>query len=577
MGGHGDVHRTRVIDRGCVVTDLDRSLPAVSASHEALMFPTLTPAQTERIAAHGVARPIRRGDVLIEAGDPIVPFFVVKSGEIEIIRPSGLGDTLVAIHGPGRFTGEGNMILGRRSLTRARVSQAGDAIQLTRSQLLTLVQTDAEISEILMLAFIYRRIELVAHGIGDVVVIGSMHLAATLRIKEFLTRNGHPFSYLDLDHDPDVQALMDHFGVSLHDIPVLICRGEVVLRNPGNEQIADCLGFNQNIDQTHVRDLVIVGAGPAGLAAAVYGASEGLDVLVLESNSPGGQAGSSSRIENYLGFPTGISGQELAVRANAQAQKFGADVLIARGAAGLTCDRKPYRIRLDEGPPVPARTVVIATGARYRKPTLDNIAQFEGAGVYYSATFMEAQLCAGDEVVVVGGGNSAGQAAVFLSGTARRVNMLVRSSGLAESMSRYLIRRIEEIPNVVLRTCTEIVALEGAGHLERVRWRDNTTQAIAAHDIQHVFLMMGAEPNTGWLEGCIALDAKGFIKTGPDLTQTDLAAARWPLTRPPHLLETSLPGVFAVGDVRSGNVKRVASAVGEGSIAVSFVHRAVVE
>ncbi|HEX5109790.1 MAG TPA: FAD-dependent oxidoreductase [Vicinamibacterales bacterium] len=541
------------------------------------MFPPLTPAQIERMTAHGMTRPIRRGDVLIEAGDPIVPFFIVRSGEIEIIRPSSLGDTLVAIHGPGRFTGEANMILGRRSLTRARVSQSGEAVELTRGQLLTLVQTDAEISEILMLAFIYRRLELVAHGIGDVVVIGSMHLAATLRIKEFLTRNGHPFSYLDLDHDSDVQALMDRFGIAVHDVPVLICRGEVVLRNPDNEQIADCLGFNQNIDQAHVRDLVIVGAGPAGLAAAVYGASEGLDVLVLESNSPGGQAGSSSRIENYLGFPTGISGQELAGRANAQAQKFGAEVLIARGAAGLTCDRKPYRIRVDDGPHVPARTVVIATGARYRKPPLDNIARFEGAGVYYSATFMEAQLCGGDEVVVVGGGNSAGQAAVFLSRTARRVHMLVWSRGLAESMSRYLVRRIEEIPNVVLRTGTEIAALEGAGHLERIRWRDNTTGEVSTHDIRHVFLMMGAEPNTGWLEGCVALDAKGFIKTGPDLTQTDLAAARWPLTRPPHLLETSLPGVFAVGDVRSGNVKRVASAVGEGSIAVAFVHRAVVE
>ena len=541
------------------------------------MFPTLTPAQIARIAAHGVARPMARGDVLIEAGDPSVPFFVVTSGEIEIIRPSGPGDMLVAIHGPGRFTGEGNLLLGRRSLTRARASKAGEAIELTRSQLLTLVQTDAEISEILMLAFIYRRIELVAHGIGDVVVVGSMHLADTLRIKEFLTRNGHPFSYLDLDHDPDVQELMDRFQVAVQDIPVLICRGDVVLRNPSNQQIADCLGFNQNIDQAHVRDMVIVGAGPAGLAAAVYGASEGLDVLVLESNSPGGQAGSSSRIENYLGFPTGISGQELAGRANAQAQKFGAEILIARGAAGLTCDRKPYRIRVDEGPHVPARTVVIATGARYRKPPLDNIGRFEGTGIYYSATFMEAQLCTGDDVVVVGGGNSAGQAAVFLSQTARRVYMLVRAGGLADSMSRYLIRRIEEIPNIVLRTRTEIVALEGNAHLERIRCRDNGTGEIATHDIPHVFLMMGAEPNTGWLAGCLALDAKGFIKTGPDLTQKDLANARWPLSRPPHLLETSRPGVFAVGDVRSGNIKRVASAVGEGSIAVSFVHRVVVE
>ena len=247
------------------------------------------------------------------------------------------------------------------------------------------------------------------------------------------------------------------------------------------------------------------------------------------------------------------------------------------GAAGLMCDRKPYGIRVDEGPHVPARTVVIATGARYRKPPLDNIGQFEGTGVYYSATFMEAQLCAGDEVIVVGGGNSAGQAAVFLSQTATKVHILVRADGLADSMSRYLVRRIEEIPNIELRTRTEIVALEGNGHLEHVRWRDNRTAEITTHDIPHLFLMMGAEPNTGWLAGCLALDANGFIKTGSDLTQQDLATARWPLTRPPHLLETSLPGVFAVGDVRSGNVKRVASAVGEGSIAVSFVHRAIIE
>jgi thioredoxin reductase (NADPH) len=375
----------------------------------------------------------------------------------------------------------------------------------------------------------------------------------------------------------DVQDLLDRFHVAAADIPVLICRGDVVLRNPSNQQIAECLGFNEGIDQSHARDVVIVGAGPAGLAAAVYGASEGLDVLVIESNSPGGQAGSSSRIENYLGFPTGISGQDLAGRAYAQAQKFGAEILIARGAAELTCDRKPYGIKIDAGPRVPARTVIIATGAQYRKPSLDNVSQFEGAGVYYSATFMEAQLCVGEEVIVVGGGNSAGQAAVFLAQTAGRVHMLVRSSGLADSMSRYLIRRIEEIPAIVLRTRTEIVALEGNGRLERVRWRDHRTGDVTSHDIRHIFLMMGAVPNTAWLAGCVALDAKGFIKTGPDLSQDELAAARWPLARAPHLLETSLPGVFAVGDVRGGNIKRVASAVGEGSIAVAFVHRALAE
>ncbi len=331
------------------------------------MFPTLTSAQIERIAAHGVIRSVSRGDILVEAGDPVVPFFVVKSGEIEIIRPSSLGDALVAVHGPGKFSGEINLILGRRSLTRARVSEPGELVQLTHEQLLGLVQTDEDIGEIVMRAYIYRRVELAAQGIGDVVLIGSVHTPATLRIKEFLTRNSHPFRYIDLEHEADVQALLDRFHIATNEVPVLICRGDVVLRNPSSQQIADCLGFNESIDPTHVRDVVIVGAGPAGLAAAVYAASEGLDALVIESDSPGGQAGSSSKIENYLGFPTGISGQELATRAYTQAQKFGAEVMIARGATGLACQRKPYNVTMDMGAGVPARTVIIASGAQYQK------------------------------------------------------------------------------------------------------------------------------------------------------------------------------------------------------------------
>jgi thioredoxin reductase (NADPH) len=370
-----------------------------------------------------------------------------------------------------------------------------------------------------------------------------------------------------------VQELLDHFHVSVADVPVLICRGELVLRNPTNQQIADCLGFNEAIDQTQIRDLVIVGAGPAGLAAAVYGASEGLDVLVLESNAPGGQAGASSKIENYLGFPTGVSGQELATRAYTQAQKFGAQLMIARDAKQLVCERRPYALEIDNGPRVSARTIIIATGAEYRKLSLDNLSQFEGAGIYYGATFIEAQLCRNEEVVVVGGGNSAGQAAVFLAQTAKRVHLLVRSDGLAETMSRYLIRRIEQNPTISFRPQTEIVALEGSEHLRRVGWRNNHTGEIENHDIRHVFVMAGASPNTRWLDGCVALDAKGFIKTGPELSPDDLATAQWPLARVPHLLETSLPGVFAVGDVRGGSLKRVASAVGEGAIAVAFVHQ----
>jgi thioredoxin reductase (NADPH) len=548
-------------------------MPNISDAHRALMFPTLNEAQIMRLARAGVVRRVTRGDMLIDAGDNIVPFFVVKSGEIEIVRPCDEDDEVVAVHGAGHFTGEGNMLLGRRSIMRAQASESGELIQLTREQLLGFIQNDPEISEILMRAFIYRRLELMAHGVGDAMLIGSMHSAGTLRARDFLERNGHPFAYLDLDRDADTRHVLDRFNVTAADIPVLICRGQVVLKNPSNQEIADCLGFNANIDNTHVRDLVIVGAGPAGLAAAVYGASEGLDVLLIESTSPGGQAGSSSKIENYLGFPTGVSGRELAARALVQAQKFGAELMIARGAVSMQCSRKPYSITVEGGGRIDTRAIVIATGAQYRKPSLANLAHFEGAGVYYSAGPMEAQLCAREEVIVVGGGNSAGQAAVFLSSTSTRVYMLVRSTDLSGSMSRYLIRRIEETPSIALVTQTEITALEGDDHLARVEWRDKRRAACETHDIRHVFMMTGAVPNTHWLDGCIALDDKGFIRTGPDLSKEDLARAAWTPSRSPFLLETSRPGVFAVGDVRGGNVKRVASAVGEGSIAVAFVHQ----
>ncbi len=552
----------------------DRQAPLQPAtSRPDRIFPTLTAAQIARVAAHGRGRVAQPGEVLIDAGDESVPFFVVVSGRIEIVRPAMGGETLITVHGPGEFTGEVNMITGRRSLVQARMREGGELIELARDRLTGLVQGDAELSEILMRAFILRRVELVARGLGDVVLVGSNHSAGTLRIKEFLTRNGHPYWYLDLDRDADVQELLDRFRISTSDVPVLICRGTLVLKNPANHEIADCLGFNAGIDATHVRDLVIVGAGPSGLAAAVYGASEGLDVLVLESEFPGGQAGASSRIENYLGFPTGVSGRDLTARAFTQAQKFGAQVFVTRGARRLACDRTPYAIEIDGDSRVPARAVIIATGARYRRLQLENLSRFEGAGVYYAATAVEAQACGRDDVIVVGGGNSAGQAAVFLAGHARKVHVLVRSDGLAESMSRYLIRRIEDTPNIDLRTRTEIVALEGGESLERVRWRHDTSGTEETRDVRHVFVMTGATPSAQWLQGCVAQDGKGFIRTGQDLTDADLAAAKWPLARRPYLLETSLPGVFAVGDVRAGNMKRVASAVGEGSIAVSFVHR----
>ena len=541
------------------------------------IYPTLTAAQIARIAAHGRRRRVAPGEVLVQAGERTARLFVVASGRIDVVRPSAAGEEVLVSFGPGMFTGEVTMLSGRRGLAQLQVGAVGEVIEVGRDDLLALIQTDGDLSEILMRAFILRRAELIARGVGDVVLLGSAHCQGTLRIREFLTRNGHPYTVLDLDRDAGVEELLERFHVSAADVPVVICRGDVVLRNPTNQQIADCLGFNDAIDQTTIRDLVIVGAGPSGLAAAVYGASEGLDVLVVESTAPGGQAGASSKIENYLGFPTGISGQDLADRAYTQAEKFGAQVIIAKGATRLACDRKPYAIEIGDGQRLPARAVIIATGAEYRRLPIENLPQFEGAGVYYAATFMEAQLCADEEVIIVGAGNSAGQAAVFLAQGAKRVHMLIRSEGLADTMSRYLISRIEDHPRIVRHVHAEIVSLEGNGHLERVGWRDKQSGRIETHGIRHVFAMTGAAPSTRWLGGCLALDAKGFIKTGPDLSPEDLATARWPLGRAPHLLETSLPGVFAIGDVRAGSLKRVASAVGEGSIAIAAVHQVLAE
>jgi len=502
------------------------------------IYPTLTAAQLARIGAHGRRRRVEEGEVLMPAGEPVTRLFVVLEGRVEGVRPSTTGDALVVSLDPGMFTGEVTMLSGRHGLAQIQAASAGEVIEVGRDDLLALIQADGELNEIFMRAFILRRVELINRGVGDVVVLGSSHCQGTLRIREFLTRNGHPYTMVDLDNDAGVEELLGRFQVSAADVPVVICRGDVVLRNPSPQQIADALGFNDAIEKTHVRDLVVVGAGPSGLAAAVYGASEGLDVLVVESTAPGGQAGSSSRI-----------------------------------ATKLACERRPYALEIGDGQRLPARVVIIATGAEYRRLPIDNLPRFEGAGVYYAATTMEAQLCAEEEVVVVGAGNSAGQAAVFLAQTAGRVHMVIRSGGLADTMSRYLIRRIEDHPAIVRHVHSEIVSLEGNGHLERVGWRDNASGRVETHGIRHVFTMTGAVPGTRWLAGCMALDAKGFIKTGPDLSADDLAAARWPLARPPHLLETSLPGVFAIGDVRAGSLKRVASAVGEGSIAIAAVHQ----
>jgi thioredoxin reductase (NADPH) len=540
-------------------------------------FPVLTPAQIERVAALGRRTRVPAGEVLFEAGEQNTRFFVVVSGAIEIVQPTGVVEKPITVHGPGQFTGEINMLSARRSLARGRTTTESELVVLDREALRGLVQRDSELSEIVMRAFILRRVALLDVGNQDLVLVGSRHSADTMRIKEFLSRNGQPFTYQDVDTDPRVQAMLDQFQVGVNEVPVVVCQGGHLLKNPTTEALASLTGLDPQLDAGALRDVVIVGGGPAGLAAAVYGASEGLDVLVVESTAPGGQAGTSSRIENYLGFPTGISGQALAGRALTQAQKFGAEVAIGRKVVRLNCDSRPYRLTLSDGAEIRTRAIIIATGVEYRKLELPSLARYEGAGVFYSATHLEAQLCAGEEVAVVGGANSAGQAAVFLSGIARHVYVLVRGAGLSDTMSRYLVQRLESSPTIELRTRSQVEALEGDERLERVTWRRIDTGEPTTRPIANLFLMTGAEPHTRWLEGCVLLDDKKFVKTGADLGPEDLASARWPLARRPYLMETSIPGVFCVGDARSTSVKRVASAVGEGSICVQLVHRALQE
>lgn len=536
-------------------------------------FPKLTAAQVGRLQLRGERRVTRQGEVLVEPGQQHHALVVVLSGALDVGVPGLRGEELVTVLGPGDFSGEMSTLRGAPGFARIRVREDGEVLQLAEDSVRDVVQTDAELSEILMRAFILRRVGLISAGQADAMLIGSSHSAATFALQRFLTGNAYPFVNIDVDTNADVQETLDRFHVAVDDLPVLIGRCGRVFRNPTIEQVAAFLQMNPTIDHQAIRDVVVIGAGPAGLAAAVYAASEGLDALVIEASAPGGQAGTSSRIENYLGFPTGISGQALAGRALVQSQKFGAQVNVASHATRLVCDGRPYRVELSDGQAVRASTVIIATGAKYRAPELDQLSRFVGNGIYYAATHLEARLCEGEEIAVVGGGNSAGQAAVFLAGSCRHVHILVRADGLAESMSRYLIRRIEDNPRITLHTRTEITALEGGERLERIVWRCANDGSTDRCDMGHVFLMTGASPNTGWLNGCVALDDKGFVCTGPDLRPADLAAAGWSLPRAPHLLETSLPGVFAVGDVRSGSVKRIASAVGEGSICVQFVHR----
>ncbi|HET9742214.1 MAG TPA: FAD-dependent oxidoreductase [Terriglobales bacterium] len=556
------------------------SLPAVSALDAGTQtFPVLTAEQIQRARANSRVRRVQAGEVLFQPGDSGYSFFVLLSGRVDIVQPGFAGERLIISHAPGEFTGELSMISGQRCMVLGRVTEPGEFLELKPDALRALIAKDAEFSEILMRAFILRRLALITNKLGNVILMGSRHSADTLRLREFVGRNGYPHTYVDLDTDKMSQELLDRFSVNVEEIPVIICHTGNVLRNPSTAKLADCLGLNVSLHDSDVRDVIIVGAGPAGLGAAVYAASEGLDSLLVETEAPGGQAGSSSKIENYLGFPTGLSGQELASRALTQAQKFGAKMVVAHSVVKLDCARRPYQIVLEDGTVLSARSVIIATGAQYNRPAIPNLRKFEGQGVYYGATYMESQLCEAEDVIVVGGGNSAGQAAVFLSQSARRVYMLVRSENLAETMSRYLIQRIAENPNIELHHQTELVNLEGNRHLESVAWIDRMTSESSAHPIRHVFIMTGASPRTEWLQGCLALDDKGFILTGRDLdgVRDSHAFTAWPLARAPQMLETSLPGVFAVGDVRSGNVKRVASAVGEGAISVHLVHRSLAE
>ena len=546
-------------------------------TRRAQMFPKLSAAQIARLEAHAERIETSAGEVLVQPGDRHRKLLVVLAGSLEILLPGPSGYELLIVLESGDFSGEMSTLRGVAGIARIQVRDGGAVLAIDDQNLRDIVQTDAELSELFMRAFILRRMGIVSTGNSEVMLLGSSHSANTLRLREFLTRNSYPYVSVDIDSDPGVQALLERFHVAIEDIPIVICRGERVFKNPSNHELAECLGMNLQLDADVVHDLMVIGAGPAGLAAAVYGASEGLDVLVLEASTPGGQAGSSSRIENYLGFPTGISGQALAGRALVQSQKFGANVSIANEAVRLRCDRRPYEVELSDGRSLRANTVIIASGAQYRRLPLENLERFSGVGVYYAATHLEAKLCQGEEIVVVGGGNSAGQAAVFLAGSCRHVHVMVRADGLAASMSRYLIRRIEESPHITLHTRTELTALDGKDRLESVSWRHKPDAQVQTRAIEHVFLMTGAMPNTKWLQDCVALDDKGFVRTGPDLHAEDLTAARWPLQRAPHLQETSLPGVFAVGDARSGSIKRIASAVGEGSICVQFVHRALQE
>src|ERR1700734_2564074 len=499
--------------------------------------PTLSREHIDRIGSVAQLRSVQRGEVLYAPSHPDVPLFVVLEGTVSITR-AGEDEKILAVREPGQFTGEMSVISGNRSLLTARVTNDGVVLELTRDKVLTLMAKDTELGDILMAAFVAHRLLMIQLGEGNVILFGTKGSARTLAIREFLTRNGHPFTYIDIDSDNCASELMEQLAVRNSEIPVVYCNRRYVLRDPSIVELAACLDLNINVDKG-VRDLLVIGGGPAGLAPPVYAASEGLKTLVSEKSAPGGQAASSSRIENYLGFPTGLSGQELANRSIAQAQKFGAQLMVAQAVVHIDSSRQPYKVVLESGLKFNARSVVIATGAQYARLPIEEADPFTGRGIYYNATYMEAQLCDSEEVAVVGGGNSAGQAAVFLAQTSSRVHLLVRSRKLSESMSQYLIARIEAHPRIEIHYLSQIVAVTGTARLESIEWRDDSLGLEVTKPVRHVFVMAGAAPRTEWLEDSFVLDKKGFIVTGPDLVEYD--DFQWPLNRSPLLLETSVP------------------------------------
>jgi thioredoxin reductase (NADPH) len=545
------------------------SLAAAFPRHEQT-FPVLTAQEIARMRRFGELRNYKNGERLFETGKPGPGMFVVLSGHVAITQRDGLGHvTPVIDQGPGQFLAEIGQLSGRVALVDGHAEGDVETLLIPPERLRALLVAEADLGERITRALILRRVNLIQGGVGGPVLIGPSNSGGVIRLQGFLTRNGFPHHLLDPERDHDAAELITRYSPSPADWPLVVSADGTVLRNPGETELARALGMIGGPSGNKIYHVAIVGCGPGGLATAVYAASEGLSVAVLDARSFGGQAGASARIENYLGFPTGISGQALAGRAFIQAQKFGADIMIPMGVKALDCTRGDgaFVLTLDGGEALRARSIVVASGARYRRPEIENLDQFEGRGVWYWASPIEARLCAEQEIVLVGGGNSAGQAAVFLSGHARKVHMMIRGGGLGASMSRYLIERIEATPNIELVFNTEVVALEGTSEqsLERVRWRSRLSGEESTMNIRNLFLFAGADPATGWLDGCgVTLDRAGFVVTGAQSEQNQ--------GRPVPPLETSVPGVFAVGDVRSGSVKRVGGAIGEGAQVVAALH-----